>query len=123
MNRPIIIGITGITIIIVAWFCFRPALRSETSIQASLLMQTPLGSNMDEVRAFAQKQGWIGPAPRIDSYMIFPSHSSGVAVTAFGGLVWHDPFPYRTLVAATWEFDPSNKLYNVRVWRYKPSEL
>src|SRR6185312_12330187 len=121
MNRPIIIGITGITIIIVAWFCFRPALRSETSIQASLLTQTPLGSNMDTVRVFAQKRGWIGPAPRIDSYTIYPGHAPSVTVTAFGGLVWHDPFPYHTLVAATWEFDPSNRLYDVHVRRYEPS--
>jgi hypothetical protein len=118
MKRPLIIGISGIAIIIVAWVYLRPAWMSEASIRASLLGQTPVGSNMDEVRALAEKRGWTEPTAQLDSYMHFPVGSTGVVVTAFGGRLWHDPFPYRTEVRAIWEFNESRRLYDIVVHRY-----
>jgi hypothetical protein len=118
MKRPLIIGIAGIAIVIAAWCYLRPVLKSEASIRASLLAQTPVGSSMDEVRALAEKHGWIGPAVRTDSYMAFYPHTTGVNITAFAGCLWHDPFPCRTRVVATWEFDDSHRLYDIRVHRF-----
>jgi len=118
MKRPLIIAIAGIAVVIAAWFYLRPALMSEASIRASLLAQMPVGSSMDEVRALAQKQGWVESLSRIDSYMIFPPGTSGMTVTAFSGRLWHDPFPYRTEVGATWQFDASNRLYDIQISRY-----
>jgi hypothetical protein len=119
IKRSLIVGLVGTAIIIAVSFYLRPAFIPETSIRASLLAQTPIGSSMDEVRAFAQKQGWIDSTPRLDSYMIFPPGTRGVEVTAFSGLLWRDPFPYRTQVQATWQFDfnNSNRLYDICVNR------
>ena len=119
MKRPLIICVVGIGVIIVAWFYLRPALRSEASIHELLLAQTPIGTSMDKVRASAQKQGWIESDVKMDSYMIFPPGSTGIVVTSFGGHLWHDPFPYQTEVGATWEFDESNRLYDITVHRYR----
>lgn len=119
MKRPLIISIVGFAIIIVAWLYFRPAWMSEASVRASLLAQMPVGSSLDKVRAFAQKRGWVEPAAQLDSYVIFPAGTSGLTVTAFSGHLWQDPFPYRTEVGAIWQFDPSNRLYDVHVSRYR----
>jgi hypothetical protein len=119
MKPAPIIGLIGIVAIFVAWSYLRPALTPEASIRALLLAQTPVGSSMDEVRAFAQKRGWIGPAPQLQSYMIFRPRTSGVEVTSFSGRLWRDPFPYRTIVGAGWEFDSSNRLYDIRVTRFE----
>jgi len=118
MKRPLIMVLVGIAVIIPAWFYLRPAFMSEASIRASLLAQMPIGSSMEQVRAVAQKQGWIESTARLDSYMIFPPGSPGLTVTAFSGRLRHDPLPYRTEVGATWQFDPSNRLYDIQVRRY-----
>jgi hypothetical protein len=86
-------------------------------IQASLLAQTPIGSSMDQVRTFAEKQGWLTPPVRLDSYMTFGPGNNGTETTAFAGRVQVDPFPYRTVVIATWEFDASNRLFQIQVRR------
>jgi hypothetical protein len=117
MKRSLIIGLIGIVIILAVWFDLRPALTPTASIRASLLAQTPIGSSMDEVRAFAQKQQWIGPTPQLQSYTIYRSGTSSIDVTALNGRLWHDPFPYRTVVGAAWEFDSSNRLYDIHVTR------
>jgi len=118
MKRPLIIGLAGIVLIGAAWFHLRPAFMSEASIRASLLAEMPIGSSMAAVRALAEKRGWIEPGVKLDGYMIFPAGTSGVDVTAFSGRLRPDPFPYRTEVGATWQFDPSNRLFDIHVSRY-----
>jgi len=101
-----------------AWFYLRPAFRSEASIRTSLLAEMPVGSSMTEVRALAEKRGWIEPGVKFDSYTIVSTGTTGVSVTAFSGRLRPDPFPYRTEVGATWQFDQSNRLFDIRVSRY-----
>ena len=117
MKRMPAIGISGIVVVIIAWLYLRPALMSEATIRASLLAQTQLGSSMDDVRALAEKNGWIEPGVKLTSYEAFGT-GTGIVVNAFSGRLKHDPFPYRTEVGATWEFDPSNHLVNINVNRY-----
>ena len=117
-RRLVILLTSAIIILGGAWLYLRPALAPEASIRASLLAQTPLGSTMDEVRALAERQGWIEPGDvHLANYMTFVS-GTGTVVTAFAGRSRHDLFPYRSAVTATWEFDSSNRLVNVSVTRH-----
>jgi hypothetical protein len=118
MKRLLIIGMSGMGIAILAGFYFRPALMSDANIRASLLEQMPLGSNMGDVRALAEKKDWIEPGAQLTSYMIFRPGTTGMVVTAFGGRWKHDPFPYRAKIGATWEFDESDRLVDIRVHRF-----
>jgi hypothetical protein len=115
-KRFVMLSVAGSLVIFGAWLYLRPALRSEASIRAWLLSQTPLGSDLEGVRARAQSRGWIGPDVRFDSYIGF-STGEGLETKAFSGRLWRDPFPYRTTVDATWEFDRSKHLVSVRVSR------
>jgi hypothetical protein len=73
---------------------------------------------MGNVRSLAATKGWVQPDVRVDSYVGF-STGTGVEVSAFSGRLRHDPFPYRTTVAATWEFDRSNQLVNISIQRHE----
>jgi hypothetical protein len=117
-KRLAVIGVSGVVVVLAAWIYLRPALMSESSVRASLLSQTPLGSSIEEVRILAERRGWIEPGAKLTSYMTFET-GTGTEVTTFAGRVRHDPFPYRTTVSATWEFDPSNRLVNISVLRHE----
>jgi hypothetical protein len=117
-KRLVFIGASGAIILVVAWLYLRPALMSEAGVRASLLAETPLGSSMDEVRVLAEKQGWIEPGVRLEGYETFAT-GTGMVVNAFSGRLRNDPFPYRTAVSATWEFDLSNRLVNISVVRHE----
>ena len=117
MKRTLIIAAILIGIIYAAWIHFRPQLTPVAGIRTSLLSQTPVGSSMEDVRAFAQKQGWIGPTPLMEDYEIFRHHLPSMHVTGFPGWMPHDPFPYRSAVFIRWQFDSSNLLYDIRVTR------
>jgi hypothetical protein len=116
-RRLIIIGVFGL-ILVAACLYLRPAWESEASIRIALLKVTPLGSSMGEVRSLAESRGWIQPDIRTDSYMTFGT-VGGTDVTAFSGRLRQEPFPYRTAVAATWEFNRSNQLVNIRILRHE----
>jgi hypothetical protein len=117
MKRVLIIGIAVIFAVVSTRLYLRSARESEANIRASLLAQTPVGTSYDLVRSLAETNGWIGPAVYLNSYMVFPPGTNGIVVTSFGGRVRQDPFPYHTVVLATWEFDQSNRLFDIIVHR------
>ena len=119
MKRPLTIGILTVAIVVIAWALLGPARKSEAGIQKSLLAQTPIGSQMIQVRMLAEKKGWVGPVVTMNGYMVFPPGRKGVDIIAFSGQVEQDPFPYRTRVMATWEFDRNNRLVRIQVHRVK----
>jgi len=121
MKRTLIIAVILLLIAFAAWDRFRPQLTPVATIRTSLLSQTPVGTGMDEVRAFAQKRGWIGPTPQMEEYAIIRHKLPEVQVTGFPGWMPHDPFPYRSRVFIRWQFDPSNRLYDIRVTRIPDS--
>jgi hypothetical protein len=117
MRRPLIIVLSGVAIAIVALMYVGPAFKSEASIKASLLAQMPVGSSVDEVRELAQKHGLEFSPANPNSFIVFLPGTTGVLVSAYSGLVSHDPFPYRSVVQATWMFDESNRLVEIIVHR------
>ena len=118
VKRPAIVAASGALVLLAAWLYLRPAWESETAIRDSLLKVTPLGSSISEVRSLAASRGWVQPDARVDSYVAF-STGAGLDVSAFSGRLRHDPFPYRTAIAATWEFNRSNQLVNISVLRHQ----
>jgi hypothetical protein len=122
-NRLLILGGLGAILLAVAWVYFRPALTPEASVRASLLAETPLGTSMDAVRTSAERHGWVQPGAQLTGYMTFATSTgtvgTGTVVNAFSGRLRHDPFPYRTSLSATWEFDLSNRLVNISVVRHE----
>jgi hypothetical protein len=118
MKRPLLIGLLGAAAVLICWVHVRPAFISERSIRASLLYETPVGTRVEEVRALAEQRGWIAPGAKLDSYLIFPTPSTSMAVSVFAGDLRPDPFPYRTAISATWEFDENHRLYEIIVSRH-----
>jgi hypothetical protein len=96
------------------WFYSHSLFRPEARIRASLLKQTPLGTGKTEVRTLVEKQGWVDPSSKEQSYFRF-NLSGGVSVTAIGGRLGHYCFPRSMVVSAIWEFDPSNRLVDISV--------
>lgn len=114
-RRLSIIAALGVVIIaITTWFYSYSFFRPEARIRASLLKQTPLGTDKTEVRTLVEKQGWVDPSSKEQSYFRF-NLSGGVSVTAIGGRLGHYSFPHSTVVSATWEFDSSNRLVDILV--------
>ena len=117
-KRSLIISVSGIVIVAVGVWIFSHSLfRSEASIRASLLRQTPLGSSSSDVRAFVDKQGWL-----VRNYVgstSFLKQESGrpsevVGVTSIEGNL--GDFLNRN-VTAYWGFDSSNRLMDIWVWK------
>lgn len=121
MKRTLIVAAILIVIAFGAWIYLRPALTPVAEIRTSLLAQTPVGSSMEDVRVFAQKQGWIGSTPQMEEYGIPRHNLPEVHVTGFPGWMPHDPFPYRSAVFIRWQFDSSNRLFDIRVTRIPDS--
>lgn len=117
-RRLLIVAASGGSVVLAAWLYLRPAFESEARIRNGLLEVTPLGSSMSDVRSLAEGEGWIQPHVQSESYMGF-SAGTGIDLTAFSGQLRHDPFPYRTAVSATWEFNRSNQLVNIKVLRHE----
>jgi hypothetical protein len=101
----------------IACLYYHPAWESPATIRDSLLHVTPLASTMAEVRSVAERKGWA-PSDLVDNYVPL-STGTGLDVTAFSAEIRHDPFPYRTSVQATWEFNRSNQLVNISVLRHE----
>jgi hypothetical protein len=101
----------------------RPLCRSDESIRASLLKQTPLGTSSDRVYAFITEQRW--PIYRESRDAGFTMHLPGrneahspVVGSSFVacklGTTHFVMFPFETMKYAYWGFDKSGHL--VEIW-------
>lgn len=128
MARKTKILVASITLVIAVagvWFV-RPSLRRpESSIRASLLKETPLGSTSQEVRAVVEKRGWLdhGYAGSTGFLKQNPGVPAvEVGVTSLRGELGHywelpRPLPFRTDVTAFWGFDNERHLIDIWVWK------
>jgi len=120
-KRSFLIAALIVAVIVVGGFLFsRSWLRSEASIQRSLLKQAPLGTSSTEVLAFIRKEGWeiSGYDPTrgfLKQDPLKPNATVGDShVQVHLGYYW---LPFRTDVTAFWGFDKSNRLIDVWVWK------
>jgi len=116
-KRALIIAGFGIALIaLTAWVYSHSLWASESTIRASLLRQTPLGSAKIDVRAVVDQHGWVDPNfnDGLGSLRFTPAGQK-LITTSIGGRLGRYSFPNATVVFATWEFDPSNRLVEVQV--------
>jgi hypothetical protein len=113
---------SGIVIIAIGFFVSScSSLRSESSIRASLLKETPLGSSSSDVRAFVANQGWLDRSYAGTNFGFYkqesgePAHEVGVS--SICGQLGHYWLPFRTDVTAFWGFDTNGHLIDVWVWK------
>lgn len=90
--------------------------RSKSAIRSSLLVETPLGSDVDQVRAFIAKHHY----PSLENYgVMFSQDAMGRVIDTspisayLGEYRW--PFLERLEVEAIWQFDKNNRLVELRV--------
>jgi hypothetical protein len=116
-KRLLVIAAIGVVLIAgTFWVYSRSLLAPESTIRASLLKQTPLGSSKAEVRAVVDKRGWADPDNKGELGGIrFSDSGQKLITTSIGGRLGHYSFPYSTDVFAVWEFDPSNRLIEIQV--------
>jgi hypothetical protein len=87
-----------------------PLRRSEAGVSSWLAKRTPLGSSEEQVRAVAHQHGWYNPNLQGSDGL-----TSGPYIRGELGRYWSVPF--YTYVTVFWEFDSSNHLANIRIWK------
>jgi hypothetical protein len=110
------IAVSGVVIIAIGvWFFSHSLLWSAANIRALLLRQTPLGTRSTDVRAFADKHGWL-----VRNYVwstgFLKLESSKpnqvIGVTSIEGNLGDF---LNMNVTAYWKFDSSNRLIDIWV--------
>jgi hypothetical protein len=110
MTRNIVIAASLITFAYAAWCAFNPLRRPEASIQQWVEKATPLGSSLTDVRAIATQRGWYNA-----NIQGSDGHTTGTYIRGELGDYWSIPFV--TQVTVFWEFDASNRLVKIRIWK------
>jgi hypothetical protein len=87
-----------------------PLRRSEASIRSWLEKATPLGSSLSHVQATATQRGWYDARAQGSD-----GHTSDTYIR--GELGDYQNLPFRTAVTVFWEFDASNRLSDIRIWK------
>ncbi len=101
-------------------FFANPLRRSDASIKASLLRQTPLGSSRSEVGAVLERHGWLDRnySGTTGYYCQAPGDPARtVGVTSLAGNLGDYGFPFPTNVAVFWGFDRDDHLIDIWVWK------
>ncbi len=104
------------------WGYSNSLLRSEASIQRSLLRETPLGSSRDDCLAFAGERVW-GTRVRLNGGFMKQDSLKPIEIvgdTSFSANLGHYWLPFRTDVEAFWGFDASGRL--VEIWVRKSTD-
>jgi hypothetical protein len=116
MARKIIIASAALVVIgaVFAFYASSPLRRTDAGVQRWLERATPIGSSLSDVEAIVTRRGWFshrGAAGGHDG----PWQFAGTYVR--GELGEYQGLPFRTSVTAFWEFDASNRLTGIRIWR------
>ena len=109
-GRRFAVALAAIVLVLGGCAVANPLRRSQTAISSWLAKRTPLGSSSETVRAVAQQHGWYNP-----NLQGSDGHTSGPYIRGELGRYWSVPF--YTYVTVFWEFDSSNHLANVRIWK------
>jgi len=108
-----ILTIAGVAIgasFVISVLLFNPLRRPDAGVRAWLLNRMPLGSSSQEVRAYAEKQGWFNVNRQGSD-----GHTSGTYIR--GELGRYRSIRFYTYVTVFWEFDSSNRLAEIRIWK------
>jgi hypothetical protein len=110
MARKLVIAVLVCAVAFIVFLASNPLRRSEPSVRHWLEKTTPLGSSSSDVQAAAMKRGW---------YDAGLQWSDGLTTGTYlrGELGDYQGFPFRTSVTVFWEFDASNRLADIRIWK------
>jgi hypothetical protein len=108
--RKLIVWVTAIVVAIVGFIAASSPLRkSEDDIRAWLETQTPIGSSLESVISYAQKQKWYDARAQGSDGETGPIYVRGELGEY--GLV------FATSVTVFWEFDSMSRLERIRIWK------
>ena len=107
-NLPIALALLGL--IAAGWMVADPLRRSDAGVRSWLAKRTPVGSSSESVHTVAQRHGWYNPNLQGSDGL-----TSGPYIRGELGRYWS--LPFYTYVTVFWEFDSSNRLATIRVWR------
>ena len=110
MTRKIVVVATLCLVAVAVFLVSNPLRRSEASIRGWLEKSTPLGSSLAEVQSVATRHGWYDP-----QFQGSDGHTTGTYIR--GELGDYQGLPFRTSVTVFWEFDSSNRLTDIRIWK------
>jgi len=110
MTRKVFIAFVVCIVAFVSFLASNPLRRSEAGIRHWLEKTTPLGSTLSEVQATATKRGW---------YNARLQGSDGRTTGTYlrGELGEYQGLPFHTYVTVFWEFDSTDRLANIRIWK------
>jgi hypothetical protein len=116
MARKFIIASAALVVIaaVLAFYTSSPLRRTEAGVRRWVQKSTPLGSSLSDVEAIATQRGWFsyrGGAGGLSE----PWRFAGTYVR--GELGEYQGLPFRTSVTVFWEFDASNRLADIRIWK------
>ena len=110
MKRKVAILSVVCLLALATFLASNPLRRSEASIRSWLERTTPFGSKLPDVQSEATRRGWYHP-----NLQGSDGRTSGTYIR--GELGDYQGFPFQTSVTVFWEFDASNQLTNIRVWK------
>jgi hypothetical protein len=110
MARKIVIAVVVCAVAFIVFLASNPLRRTEPSVRHWLEKTTPLGSSLADVQATATKRGWFDA--RLQG-----SDGRTTGTYLRGELGDYRGFPFRTSVTVFWEFDASNRLSDIRIWK------
>jgi hypothetical protein len=112
-KRIFLWGVAVIAVLLCAVWYSSPLRRPNAGVRAWVLKKTPLGSAVSDVELAVTKHGWF-VYRREGGY---DGHWSFGGTFIRGELGDYQGLPLRTSVTAFWEFDASNQLTNVLIWK------
>ena len=112
-KRIILCGITLVAAVFCAIWYLSPLRRPDFGVRAWVLKKTPLGSSLADVESVVTRRGWFvyRAGTGYDGHWSF----SGTRIR--GELGTYQGLPLQTSVTAFWQFDASDRLTNVLIWK------
>ena len=116
MTRKLLIAVLslGAFAMVLTFVTLNPLRRSDAGVQRWVEKATPLGSSLSDVEAIARQRGWFWNR-RESGGREGPWRFAGPYIR--GSLGEYQGLPFRTSITVFWEFDASNRLTNIRIWR------
>jgi hypothetical protein len=116
MTRRFIIALTALAMIgtVLGLYASNPLRRTDGGVERWLQSTTPLGSSLSDVESIVTSRGWFryhGSSGSHDGPWQFAETYVRGYLGEYQGL------PFRTSVTAFWEFDASNRLTQIRIWK------
>jgi len=108
--RILLLAVVAASAVILIWMTRNPLRHSDRAVRTWLLQEMPLGSSSEHVRNFAKERGWFDPFRQRGDGATYGPYIRGELGRYWSGAV-------RIYVSAIWEFDSSNRLAHVRIWK------